>query len=100
MRTARPLASLLSRGLLAAPFVRSTSFDQQPPASCRQGAINFAAAAHDPLRAHALEVGAVLRAVPQSGARARVLYLWARGAFVAREPEAGFEAAAMDRVPL
>ena len=95
MRDAHSLASLLTRGLLAALFVRRTSFDQQPPASCRQGDINFAAAARDPLRAHALEVGAVLLAVPQSGARAVVLYFCARGAFVAREREAGLEAAAM-----
>ena len=87
----------LAPGGRESPCTR-TIFEQQLPASFRRADGNLSAAAFNAHRAHALSVRRVSRAIRGSGARAVVLYLWARVAFVAREPEAGFEAAAMDRV--
>ena len=100
MRDAFALAFLLSRACLAAPSVLRTCFEQQPPTSFRRGDGHMSAAALSVYRARALNVGRVPRPVKASCARAVVLYLRARGAFVAREPEVSLEAAAMDRVPL
>ena len=96
MRNARPLAFLLSRALFAAPFVLRINLEQLPLASVRQGHGDVSAAALSVYCANARNLGRIPRAVSASGAHAAVLYLCARGAHMAREPEAGLEAAAID----
>ena len=96
MRNVRPLAFLLSRALLAAPFVRRTSFEQPPLASFRRGDGRVSAAALSAYRADARNLGRIPRAVLLSSAHDVVVYMRARVANMAREPEAGLEAAAMD----
>ena len=96
MRDAHLLAFLLTRASLAAPFVLRINLELLRPEHECGGDGQNVAAAFIPRRAHALSVGRVPRAVEASGARAVHLYLRARGAHMAREPEVGLEAAAMD----
>ena len=96
MRKAHPLAFLLTRASLAAPFVLRINLEQQPLASFRRADARVSAAAIDAYRALPLNADRIPRAILRSDARAVVAYMWARVASVAREPEAGLEAAPID----
>ena len=96
MRSARPLAFSLTRALFAAPFVLRTNLELLQVSARRLSNGEGAAAAVRARRGPLLDAGRVIDGLRESGAHAVVLYLRARGAHMAREPEAGLEAAAMD----
>ena len=96
IREARPLAFFLSRACLAARFVRRTCFEHQPPAGFRRAHGQVSAAAAGARRMPMLDAVRLIDGLRESGAPSYDVFCRAWRAYMAREREAGLEAAAMD----
>ena len=96
MRNARPLAFLLTRALFAAPFVLRTNLELLRVSARRLSNGEGAAAAVRARRGPLLDAGRVIDGLRESGAPSYDVFCRAWRAYMAREREAGLEAAAMD----